>query len=41
LIEYEDEDPQIRRDFAAALKHHGVEMQMPPVAYPGAQAFGR
>lgn len=29
LIEYEDEDPQIRRDYEAALKKDGVSMQMP------------
>jgi oxalate decarboxylase/phosphoglucose isomerase-like protein (cupin superfamily) len=33
LIEYEDEDPQIRIDYEAALKKSGVSMQMPPVVY--------
>ncbi len=29
MIDYEDEDPQIRRDFEAALTEAGVECQMP------------
>ena len=33
LIEYEDEDPQIRRDYEAALKKESVAMQMPAIAY--------
>jgi oxalate decarboxylase/phosphoglucose isomerase-like protein (cupin superfamily) len=33
LIEYEDEDPQIEKDFEAALKKTGVAMEMPPLAY--------
>ena len=33
LIEYEDEDPQIRQDFAAALKSNGVSMEMPQFNY--------
>jgi len=33
LLEYEDEDPQIRRDYEAALKKTGVAMQMPPLNY--------
>ncbi len=33
LIEYEDEDPQIRRDYEAVLKKTGVSMEMPPVSY--------
>jgi len=33
LIEYEDEDPQIEKDFEAALKKTGVAMAMPPLAY--------
>ncbi|MFQ5683530.1 MAG: ethanolamine ammonia lyase-activating protein [Candidatus Binatia bacterium] len=33
LIEYEDEDPQIRTDFATALEAEGVTFQMPPVQY--------
>jgi mannose-6-phosphate isomerase-like protein (cupin superfamily)/oxalate decarboxylase/phosphoglucose isomerase-like protein (cupin superfamily) len=37
LIEYEDEDPQIRRDYQAAVKAEGVEMQMPAVAYRAEQ----
>jgi oxalate decarboxylase/phosphoglucose isomerase-like protein (cupin superfamily) len=31
LIEYEDEDPQIRADFVAALRERGLELAMPPV----------
>ena len=31
MIEYEDEDPQIRRDFEAALREAGVACQMSPV----------
>ena len=31
MIEYEDEDPQIRSDFEAALKSSGVACQMPHV----------
>jgi quercetin dioxygenase-like cupin family protein len=31
MIDYKDEDPQIRRDFEAALKEAGVKSQMPPV----------
>jgi quercetin dioxygenase-like cupin family protein len=33
LIEYEDEDPQIRKDFEAAIRPKGVEPRMPAVAY--------
>jgi quercetin dioxygenase-like cupin family protein len=33
LIEYEDEDPQIRRDLEAVLHQKGIELQMPPVQY--------
>ncbi len=33
LIEYEDEDPQIRRDYEADLKREGVSMQMPAFVY--------
>jgi quercetin dioxygenase-like cupin family protein len=33
LIEYEDEDPQIRRDYVAALKREDIAFQMPPVTY--------
>jgi len=29
LIEYEDEDPQIRRDYEETLKKAGVTCQMP------------
>ena len=32
LIEYEDEDPEIRKRFEATLKENGVESSMPPVA---------
>ncbi|HEY2988830.1 MAG TPA: cupin domain-containing protein [Candidatus Binatia bacterium] len=35
LLEYEDEDPQIRRDYDAALKKTGVAMEMPPLTYRG------
>lgn len=31
MIEYEDEDPQIRRDFEAALRERGVGSRMPAV----------
>ncbi|HLY67925.1 MAG TPA: cupin domain-containing protein, partial [Chloroflexota bacterium] len=33
LIEYDDEDPEIRRRFEAALKAKGIESQMPAVTY--------
>ena len=33
LIEYEDEDPQIRRDYEAALRRESVSMQMPSIMY--------
>ena len=33
LIEYEDEDPQIREDFEAALRKTGVAMEMPQFTY--------
>jgi quercetin dioxygenase-like cupin family protein len=33
LIEYEDEDPQIRKDFASAIGKLGIEMQMPALRY--------
>lgn len=33
LINYEDEDPEIRRRFEEALRKSGVEMQMPAVVY--------
>jgi quercetin dioxygenase-like cupin family protein len=33
LIEYEDEDPQIRRDYEAAVKQQGGSIQMPSVVY--------
>jgi mannose-6-phosphate isomerase-like protein (cupin superfamily) len=36
LIEYEDEDPQIRRDYEAAVTRHGRMMQMPNEVYQGA-----
>lgn len=32
LIEYEDEDPQIRRNYEAALKANGLVCQMPKIA---------
>lgn len=33
LIEYEDEDPQVRKDFEDALRKKGIEPRMPAVAY--------
>ena len=33
VIDYEMEDPQIRRDFEAALKREGIECTMPEVAH--------
>lgn len=33
LIEYEDEDPQIRRDFEEELRRNGVECHMPQVTF--------
>lgn len=33
LIEYEDEDPQIRRDYEAMVKKAGIAMEMPRVVY--------
>ena len=33
LIEYEDEDPEIRRRFEETLRKEGVKCQMPPVIY--------
>ena len=33
LIDYEDEDPEIRRRFEEALSKEGVECKMPPVVY--------
>ena len=33
MIDYEDEDPQIRRDFEEALKKAGIKSTMPEVAY--------
>jgi oxalate decarboxylase/phosphoglucose isomerase-like protein (cupin superfamily) len=35
LIEYEDEDPQIRKDFLAAVQRAGVGMEMPQCDYVG------
>jgi len=32
LIDYDEEDPEIRRRYDAALKQSGVESQMPPVS---------
>ena len=32
MIEYEDEDPQIRADFDAALARNGVQSRMPAPA---------
>jgi mannose-6-phosphate isomerase-like protein (cupin superfamily)/oxalate decarboxylase/phosphoglucose isomerase-like protein (cupin superfamily) len=33
LIEYEDEDPEVRRYFVEANRREGVECDMPPVTY--------
>lgn len=33
LIEYEDEDPQVRSEFAAELAEKGIPFQMPAVSY--------
>ena len=33
LIEYEDEDPRVRRDFEAELVQRGIARQMPAVVY--------
>ncbi len=33
MIEYEDEDPEIEKDFRAALKKNGVAMEMPSLVY--------
>lgn len=33
LVEYEDEDPEIRRTFKEELRKKGVEFTMPPVVY--------
>jgi hypothetical protein len=42
LIDYEDEDPEVRRYFIEANRKEGVECDMPPVTYrtdpiPGAR----
>ena len=31
LIEYEEEDPQIRRDYEVRLKKEGIACQMPDI----------
>jgi hypothetical protein len=33
MIEYEDEDTQIRADFEAVIHRVGVPMEMPPFTY--------
>ena len=33
LLDYEDEDPEVRRYFEEALKKEGAESKMPPVTY--------
>ncbi len=33
VIDYEDEDPEIRRRFEEDLRKEGVEIAMPPVVY--------
>ena len=38
LIEYEDEDPQIRRDFESAIGKSGIPMEMPQFKHAGSVA---
>ena len=38
LIEYEDEDPQIRRDYEATVTRRGGMMQMPKEVYQRLQS---
>ncbi len=33
LIDYEDEDPQVRKDFEQTLARKGITCSMPPIAY--------
>ena len=33
LLEFEDEDPEIRRRYIEELKKEGIECTMPPVEY--------
>ena len=33
LVDYEDEDPQIRKDFEETLRQKGIPLQMPAVTY--------
>jgi len=33
IIEYEKEDPEIRKRWEEALKREGVKSEMPPVVY--------
>jgi hypothetical protein len=33
MIDYEDEDPQIRFDFQASIEESGVPMEMPQFVY--------
>jgi hypothetical protein len=33
MIEYEDEDPQIRLDFESSIEKAGVRMEMPQFEY--------
>ena len=33
MIEYEEEDPQIRKEFGEECRKNGVEVRMPPVVY--------
>ena len=33
LIEYEDEDPAVRKEFEGDCRKNGVEVKMPPVVY--------
>ncbi len=41
LIEYEDEDPEIRRRYEAALRDAGVPCQMPAELYEKGSAIRR
>ncbi len=33
LIDYEEEDPQVRKDFEKVIAEKGIPLQMPPVTY--------
>ena len=34
-IEYDEEDPEVRKNFEAECRKNGVECKMPPVVYRG------